>query len=666
MVSLTTTDRARGLKFCLQLAAHMEQMLDDDLHISLPPADVTAFFNAELKLCLDRLQQRRRIERMDGTLTADKMRRNRMSSHVLQGMVKHGISDVPCSDVMKDLIAEDRAVALDVHETFYRKIVSPEFEDQILERAACHGSASKPSKGERLHIRWAALEAYAAAYSALDDVPLNYGPKAHSTAVTLLRELAASPVASELDGEALRVPSAVPLVEPDTKDPARIKTRPAPDVSQVSQPDHTKVERRDRALTPGVSLIEGRITGSTIKLQKADAENQPEAAMYDGLAANASIDVVTGEDILGTAVRMNRISQAKAETGRQKLKTISLFILITGIQCVTDVRQHHLDLFSRTLVNDMPSSYWKSENDQDMTCQELINVARRTEGAKIGFAAATVERHLVTIKNVLEHADREGNTCGFKPRIRDLIPQDDRTDSEKRGVFTFDQISHLFNHPRWQGFKSVGRPHDPGTLVSQDHHYWVNLLLAYTGARRSEIAGLLAGDVGDEEGIPFIHIRANYLRGLKTKSSRRRIPLHPHLLKLGFVEFAKKIDRTDAPLFPAAIPANVRADVMDPERPMPEYQDKFGDVLDHVIRSCIERRFPGNPDKLMLHSMRHYVNETLIGLRDEDGIGMLIPEMDRRDILGHDPGDVNLKAYRRHERPLAPLHAAISRLPRLF
>lgn len=50
-------------------------------------------------------------------------------------------------------------------------------------------------------------------------------------------------------------------------------------------------------------------------------------------------------------------------------------------------------------------------------------------------------------------------------------------------------------------------------------------LMADTGARVSEISGLLAEDIRLDTRIPFIHIRANEKRDLKTPSSERKIPL---------------------------------------------------------------------------------------------------------------------------------------------
>lgn len=48
-----------------------------------------------------------------------------------------------------------------------------------------------------------------------------------------------------------------------------------------------------------------------------------------------------------------------------------------------------------------------------------------------------------------------------------------------------------------------------------DALFWIPLTLAYTGARRAEIAGLTVGDFETHDGIPCIVIRSNMFRGIK-------------------------------------------------------------------------------------------------------------------------------------------------------
>lgn len=80
--------------------------------------------------------------------------------------------------------------------------------------------------------------------------------------------------------------------------------------------------------------------------------------------------------------------------------------------------------------------------------------------------------------------------------------------------------------------------------------YWLPLLALYTGARINELCQLHPGDVQQEgytdaKGKPqkawVICIEHDVAKGkrVKTEGSERRIPVHPDLVKLGFVKYAQ-------------------------------------------------------------------------------------------------------------------------------
>ncbi|CAD1790616.1 integrase [Xanthomonas arboricola pv. juglandis] len=83
---------------------------------------------------------------------------------------------------------------------------------------------------------------------------------------------------------------------------------------------------------------------------------------------------------------------------------------------------------------------------------------------------------------------------------------------------------------------------------------WASLIGLYTGARASEVGQLLIKDVFEEDGIPCIRISdEGEHQKVKTEVSLRTVPLHPELLKMGFlgwVEGKRKAGETR--LFPAA------------------------------------------------------------------------------------------------------------------
>ncbi len=87
------------------------------------------------------------------------------------------------------------------------------------------------------------------------------------------------------------------------------------------------------------------------------------------------------------------------------------------------------------------------------------------------------------------------------------------------------------------------RPREPVQLWAARR--WVPWVCAYTGARVGEIIQLRRSDIQDREGHPVIRITPE---AVTVKDDEvRYVPLHPHLLELGFREFASSCP--DGPLF---------------------------------------------------------------------------------------------------------------------
>lgn len=90
--------------------------------------------------------------------------------------------------------------------------------------------------------------------------------------------------------------------------------------------------------------------------------------------------------------------------------------------------------------------------------------------------------------------------------------------------------------------------------------YWLPLLGMFTGARLGELAPLRVTDVQEDTGsqVPFLAIRVIVEEGkrLKTTSSIRAVPVHPELIRLGFLEYVEEARKQNskALLFPALKP----------------------------------------------------------------------------------------------------------------
>lgn len=101
-----------------------------------------------------------------------------------------------------------------------------------------------------------------------------------------------------------------------------------------------------------------------------------------------------------------------------------------------------------------------------------------------------------------------------------------------------EELQTLFNQPLFQSYALPTNGRAGGGAAA----YWIPLLGLYTGARIGELAQLRVQDISQVDGIPVIQITdADEGQRLKTSASRRRIPIHPELIRLGLLDYVEDI-----------------------------------------------------------------------------------------------------------------------------
>lgn len=107
--------------------------------------------------------------------------------------------------------------------------------------------------------------------------------------------------------------------------------------------------------------------------------------------------------------------------------------------------------------------------------------------------------------------------------------------------FSAEEISTIFNRSTWKAYAVPGKP----------HFHWLPFLLAYTGARPNELAGIALGDIRKEQGVDYFTVKA-----AKNSNSQRKIPFHRALLDSGFMAYLeqRRGDDPDGQLFPLLKP----------------------------------------------------------------------------------------------------------------
>ena len=168
---------------------------------------------------------------------------------------------------------------------------------------------------------------------------------------------------------------------------------------------------------------------------------------------------------------------------------------------------------------------------------------------------------------------------------------------------------------------------------------WVPLLCAYTGARPGEMTQLRKQDVQKKGDVYFAHLTpgAGAIKGGKA----RTVPLHEHLVELGFIEFVH--GRGQGPLFYKPSVSTNPVDPLNPQRgPAVKTRERLGEWVREI--GVVD------PELSPSHAWRH----TFLSRARQAGIEPAL----RFGITGHCEGE----AYGQPEPE--ELAEALKRFPR--
>ncbi|WP_165814799.1 site-specific integrase [Labrenzia sp. 011] len=126
--------------------------------------------------------------------------------------------------------------------------------------------------------------------------------------------------------------------------------------------------------------------------------------------------------------------------------------------------------------------------------------------------------------------------------------------------FSTEELQRIFSAPLYTG--CLNDEHGAtrsGPHIIKRHRYWAPLLALWTGMRMNEILQLEKGDLRQADRIWYVSVNDTeeidyepdtFVKRLKNKNSERDIPLHPELIRFGFIDWADKQDK--GRLFPEA------------------------------------------------------------------------------------------------------------------
>ena len=292
-------------------------------------------------------------------------------------------------------------------------------------------------------------------------------------------------------------------------------------------------------------------------------------------------------------------SESNSSPGRSPIRLSDTFLLYVeslalGNKPAHVVRRHTVD-YKRavdrfiTLMGDRAIAEIGQTQIQDFAGNLTKSVVKHSN---MPLATSSIRLIIARLSSVLSYAVDAGliefnpvSTSRIHKRLGSSKPK--RLLDDSKG-YEWTELVTLFSQPEFKSLRhSSGRP---GNAL-----FWLPLIAAYTGARREEISQLYVCDLRqDATGHWFIRIDDDKPdKSVKTEGSRRDVPLHDDLLKLGILELTKGKDH-ESRLFPQLI----------------KVSDGFAGIVSKAWRPLVIRWGVYRKGRHPLHGFRHTFKTT--------------------------------------------------------
>lgn len=232
-----------------------------------------------------------------------------------------------------------------------------------------------------------------------------------------------------------------------------------------------------------------------------------------------------------------------------------------------------------------------------LTTEQAIAAAElRGDGKKL--SAKSLQNYYTNVLAIFNFAVDEKMLSENPAKIRSLREEFRKREPKKKPLFTADQLSKIFHSAQYQhGFRNnstTAKPFEGG-------RFFVPLLALFQGLRCNEACQLYVEDIKEERGIPFLAIREEREDGtgcekrLKNYASKRNVPIHPTLIRAGFMNFvSERRDRDDS-------------SCLFPELPLGK-TGRYSNPFSKWFAGFLSRTFDAKP-AATFHSFRHHFRD---------------------------------------------------------
>lgn len=241
--------------------------------------------------------------------------------------------------------------------------------------------------------------------------------------------------------------------------------------------------------------------------------SQPVALLHPSIMPGA-IDLKISELCQRAITEYSRTKTWGSSAQRNARVITDIFVTEIGDLRVSGITRNHLVNLSDRL-HKMPAVWGKSREDRQGGLRHVFRrgeqlaaiwaadeiKAERDKVPKVGLSAATYNRHIKTLKQVLDFVEVIAEIDQGQTYIRTsasfsrLHEKDGRRKNKRKPVPLPSELHILISGPIYTGCESASARFSVGSLIIHDGAYWMPLLLTVYGPRSNEFCQMPLANV---------------------------------------------------------------------------------------------------------------------------------------------------------------------------
>lgn len=289
--------------------------------------------------------------------------------------------------------------------------------------------------------------------------------------------------------------------------------------------------------------------------------------------------------------RLNAVSTKRLDKIKASVATVCAIIgEATPVSAIDDDAVQRV----RRLIAQIPSN--RTKFYPKLPIEAAVERARKD--GRPTLSPPTQAHYLDIFRDMLKVAVRKKYLSSNPAEDARPLKKDGVAASDKRKPWTDQQIRDFFMGSFYRSCApSAAKPYKQR---DRDWRFWLPLVMLFSGARPNEICQLTVEDILQTEGGIWYMSMTDEREGssLKTEASRRRVPIHSELVRIGFLLFVK-----------------LRRQVSDSPRLFPNLKpNKYGNLAWYPVKRFNEVLLPAVltlDDRQSLYSLRHNVRDAL-------------------------------------------------------